>query len=432
MANLFRLKTGAYRITITRGELQKSIHLGKVNKKTAETVLSMVERIVASTAAGVSQDAETARWTASIDDALHGKLVKAEVLSERQRRTLGTFIADYIAERTDWKERTVAAFSTSKNLMLGFFGENTPVDKISTDAAVAFRLKLQKKYSEATIAKIIKHCRQVFNLARRRKLIADSPFETVKSGSRRNPDRLYFVSAEETQALIDACNSPKQRLIIALARYGGLRCPSELAGLKWSEVNWERSRFIVHSPKTEGQGKATRTVPIFGELYPFFREAFETAPEGVDRVFPEITAKKSLGSFIEKTATRAGVVLWVKPFQNMRSSRATELIDDYPAHIVNAWLGHTEAVAMAHYRQSTGKAAEKFYEQAAEQRTKKVKEFTKEHAGIGCFGVEVGENTFVESFAFSPTIQRLLAKCTAIQTVSKMTPLGRVGLEPTT
>jgi hypothetical protein len=53
-----------------------------------------------------------------------------------------------------------------------------------------------------------------------------------------------------------------------------------------------------------------------------------------------------------------------KPFQNMRSTRATELIEIYPAHIVNAWMGHTEAVAMAHYRQ-TGKAADKFYDQAA-------------------------------------------------------------------
>jgi integrase len=65
------------------------------------------------------------------------------------------------------------------------------------------------------------------------------------------------------------------RYVLALARYGGLRCPSELVGLKWSEVNWERSRFTVHSPKTEGQGKSKRTVPIFKELYPFFRERID-------------------------------------------------------------------------------------------------------------------------------------------------------------
>ena len=74
----------------------------------------------------------------------------------------------------------------------------------------------------------------------------------------------------------------------------------------------------------------------------------------------------------------------------MRSTRATELIEIYPAHMVNAWLGHTEAVAMAHYRQTTGKAAEKFFEQAAGLQ-KKVQESAHVHAGIGCFGVETGK-----------------------------------------
>jgi len=409
MASLVKLKTGAYRITVTRGERQKSVHLGRVNKKTAELVLSMVERIVAATASGVSLDAETARWTATIDDALHGKLVKSGVLSERQRRTLGKFITDYIEERTDWKEWTATTFGTSMKKMLDFFGKDTPIEKISVDNAVAFRLELQKSgvrrgkkklLSESTVSRTIKQCRHVFRIAKQRKLVAENPFETVKTGSQRNPERLYFVSVEETQPLIDACNSPKQRLIIALARWGGLRCPSELVGLKWSEVNWERNRFIVHSPKTEGHGKAQRIVPIFDELYPFLREAFESAPEGVDRVYPEFTARKSLSSFIKKRAVRAGVVLWEKPFQNMCSTRATELIETYPAHVVNAWMGHTEAVAMAHYRQ-TGKAIDKFFDQAARQ--KDVQESAQEHAGIGCFGIETQKHDTSVSHCISST-----------------------------
>ena len=110
-----------------------------------------------------------------------------------------------------------------------------------------------------------------------------------------------------------------------------------------------------------------------------------------------ITAKKSLGSFIDKTATRAGLVLWEKPFQNMRSTRATELIEIYPAHVVNAWMGHTEAVAMAHYRQVTGKSADKFYDQAAgiggnTTPQKTVGNSVGEHAGVGCCGVEAGNS----------------------------------------
>ena len=210
MASLVHLKSGAYRIAITRGEKQKTIHLGKVNKKTADSILSNIDRIIEANAADIALDEKTARWTANIDDTLYGKIVRVGLLPERQRRTLGTYIDDYIKEHSHWEEGTAKTFNTSKGLMLDFFGKDTPIAKISEDAAVAFRLKLEKTivrrgnknepYKEATIAKIIKHCRQVFNLARKRKLIADNPFETVKTGSQRNPEGRYFVSVEEFQA----------------------------------------------------------------------------------------------------------------------------------------------------------------------------------------------------------------------------------------
>ena len=42
-----------------------------------------------------------------------------------------------------------------------------------------------------------------------------------------------------------------------------------------------------------------------------------------------------------------------KPWQNMRVSRATELADVYPSHVCAAWLGHSEKIADAFYRQVT-------------------------------------------------------------------------------
>ena len=302
---------------------------------------------------------------------------------------------DFMVKRTmtqtefeKFRAECITAFRTSTEKMIAFFKKDTPLESITAEQCHKYKAALLRKDSQGYTAKNVEWARSLFNAAIKRKLITENPFADVIAGRHSNPERMYFVSVEEFQDLIDACNSPKQQLIIALARWGGLRCPSELAGLKWSEVNWEKNRFIVHSPKTEKQGKAMRIVPIFHELYPFFREAFEVAPEGVDRVFPEITAKKSLGSFIAKLAARAGIVLWKKQFQNMRSTRATELIEEYPAHMVNAWLGHTEAVAMAHYRQTTGKAADKFYEQAAGQQPRKVQDFAHEHAGIGYYRIE--------------------------------------------
>ncbi|GHT46780.1 hypothetical protein FACS189454_08440 [Planctomycetales bacterium] len=444
MASLIKIpKSGAYRITITDGEKQRYIHIGKVNKKTAELCLSNIEQILSYNAAGQALPVEVATWTANIGDELHAKLVKAGLLQERQRRTLGEFITQY-TDGQKWKPNTVNGFRTAMTKLLAYFGDKTPLTQITAEQAHSFRSDLVQKamYSEAHISKIIQRSKQIFNAARKQKLISESPFEDVRRGSMVNKARQYFVTIEEATALIDACNNPLQRLIIALSRWGGLRVPSELVGLKWSEINWDKTRFLVHSPKTEHHaGGDKRIVPIFPELYPFFREAFEAAPEGIDAIFPELAAKtkpKSLSSFIQKRATKAAIKLWAKPFQNMRSSRATELLETFPNHVVNEWLGHTEAVAELHYRQVT----EEHYERAAKCAQEKtdafhaaagiagfgdagrVQECAQEHAGNGLNCLEAAKGTKPQV----PVIQGLSNRRKSLSDKEK--PAG--GIEPST
>ncbi len=42
-----------------------------------------------------------------------------------------------------------------------------------------------------------------------------------------------------------------------------------------------------------------------------------------------------------------------RTWHNLRVSRITELVEKYPAHVVNAWMGNTEAVSVASYRKVT-------------------------------------------------------------------------------
>lgn len=55
----------------------------------------------------------------------------------------------------------------------------------------------------------------------------------------------------------------------------------------------------------------------------------------------------------ERIIACAGVELWPKLFQNLRSTRETELAESYPLHVVTAWLGNSEPVARKHYLQVT-------------------------------------------------------------------------------
>jgi len=136
------------------------------------------------------------------------------------------------------------------------------------------------------------------------------------------------------------------KLIIALARYGGLRCPSEVLALTWADVDWEQGRITVTSAKTKKQGKAYRVIPLFPELRPLLEQAFEEAEEGALYVITKYRQRNAnLRTQFERILKRAGIDPWERLFQNLRASCETELANEYPLHVVTAWLGNTEKVA---------------------------------------------------------------------------------------
>jgi integrase len=134
----------------------------------------------------------------------------------------------------------------------------------------------------------------VFRAAVKRKLIASNPFADVLGRAVPTTERQRFVTREETGLLLEACPNVDWRVIVALCRFGGLRSPSEVLSLRWQDVNWERQRMRVRSPKTEHHvGKASRETPLFPELAAVLTEAFEAAPEGAVYVVADNTYREA-------------------------------------------------------------------------------------------------------------------------------------------
>jgi hypothetical protein len=50
---------------------------------------------------------------------------------------------------------------------------------------------------------------------------------------------------------------------------------------------------------------------------------------------------------------RAGLAPWPRLFHNLRSSRETELLEQFPVHVVALWMGHDAKVCLKHYAQTT-------------------------------------------------------------------------------
>jgi integrase len=205
--------------------------------------------------------------------------------------------------------------------------------------------------------------RTFLHVARKHKLIDENPFCEVKIPTANVSARQRFIDRDMVQKLLDAAN-PRWRTIIALARYGGLRCPSEVLSLEWRHVDWECSRLTVPSPKTDRfSGKESRTIPLFPELRTYLEEAFELAEPGQTHVIggdhlakatrPTGWKSCNLRTTFGKLVKRAGLEPWPRLFHNLRSSRETELLEEFPVHVVAMWMGHDAKVSLKHYAQTT-------------------------------------------------------------------------------
>ncbi len=343
---------------------RKTIRLGKVTQRTAEAIKVKVEAIVAASMAGGPLDDEVARWVAERDSAMVDKLVGVGLIPKQQRATLQAFLDNYIEGRPDWKGSTATVYGHTRRCLIEYFGVEKPLHEITPDDAAQWRswLASDQKLADNTVRRRSGIAKQFFRQAVRQKLISESPFTDLVAAVRRNEKRYYFISRAEAQRVLDSCPDAQWRLLFALSRFGGLRCPSEHLGLRWGDVDWERGRITVHSPKTEHhEGGATRQIPLFPEIRPWLEQVWEQAEPGTEFVITRYrSCNANLRTQLERIIHKAGLKPWPKLFQNLRATRETELAESYPIQVVCEWIGNTAAVAAKHYLQTT----EEHYQQA--------------------------------------------------------------------
>jgi integrase len=352
---------------------RKTIHLGKVPRRYAESV--KVEDLVHATTTGHAPSDETSRWLTILEAGLYDKLARVGLAKRRDSATLAGFIDGYIKQRSDVKPSTQLVYQRVRRYLVEHFGEGKSMRDITPGDADAWRLDLLGKgLADNTVRRSCGVAKQWFKAAVRSRLITDNSFSNLVAAVKANTKRFYYISREQAQAVLDACPDAEWRLLFALARYGGLRVPSEVLRLRWQDIDWDRGRFRVTSPKTEHhEGHESRLVPIFPELLPYLREVFELAEPGAEFCISRYRSSTvNLRTQLQKVIRRAGLEPWPKLWQNLRSTRETELADRFPAHVASAWIGNSVAVAVKHYLQVT----EDHFDQAAHNTAQKLHELT--------------------------------------------------------
>lgn len=401
--------------------------------KAAESFLAHLERLIGYHTTNTAIDVQTAQWLNGLPDTLYAKLVKQGLAAPREARevyTLGSMLDEYF-QMMSVKESTRVRYGQAKRLLLDHFTPDRALDSITPRDGDRWRAWLAERgYAEAKIGRDVRSARMFFRKAMQWGMIEQNPFADVKAAPQTGQAPKRFITPEEAAQLIEAAPDADWRCIIALARYGGLRCPSEVLRVRWVDVDWSKNRMRVRSPKTERHaGKGERFVPLFPELRAVLMDAFDLAPDGAEFVVHHHrNSTANLRTHLRRIIERAGMSDWPKLFNSMRSSRATELMNQYPAKLCTEWMGHSQAIAEAHYQQ----VRDEDYTRAAltpiervSQSGAKASHFASQHeAASGCTDTQAGAQTN-KGPAFMPVPS---TSCSLVQTES----MGIRGLEPRT
>ncbi len=366
MASLSTRGDGTRSIQFTGpGGKRRTITVGKLPKKAAEELCRKVGHLASLQKAGMPVDPEAAAWVAKLSDTFAAKLAAVGLVPGRQSQALGAFLANYLAGRRAGRVKggTMTNLVTVANDIRRYFGDAAAVRDISPTRAEDFKSHLltrTPRLAADTVSRRLTTVRAVFKLAVKLGLTPANPFADVAAPSVVPADRERYVSVADAERIIAGC-SPEWVLIFALARYAGLRCPSEVLSLKWEHVDLANGRMTIPSPKTEHRpGGAYRACPVFARLRPHLEHAFELAAgTGAVYVVPGShraaadTAEGwkgcNLRTQADKLVRRAGLAPIPKLFHNLRASCQNDLNETFAEALVCQWIGNSRAVARRHY-----------------------------------------------------------------------------------
>ncbi len=350
----------SYKIIYYANKERKNFFLpSKYSEAKAREIAGKIEEIVQAQETGDTVRRSTAVWLSELPIDLRQRFERFGLIEIQKSWTVEQLWDEYQrTQEAEVKYSTQQTYETVRKRFLLYFDCNLNADELTIQDAKNWRKELTIRYAEASVAGSIQRTRAVFAWAVKRGYIAKNVWLEVNRGSFVNKDREREVTRDEYAKILDACPDQNWRTLIALCRIGGLRNPSETLLLKWSDVNWEKDRLLVHSPKTEGKaGHESRVIPLWPELRIELDRQFAAAePGGSPYVIAGSNARDTTQNLRRKFSQiifLAGIEPYPRLFHNLRGSRSNELFRDYPAHVASYWMGQSYKIASQHYLHPT-------------------------------------------------------------------------------
>ena len=264
--------------------------------------------------------------------------------------TLSEWFDHYVKTRSDFAESTRKGFNTAKNAAVSGLGDRI-LSEITVAEARQYARNLASDYSSEHASKLVERAKQALEMAKESRILAENPFADISLRSKPDEERKFYLDQATSKAVLQHCPHVHAAAVFALARWCGLRIPHEPLALEWHHVDFESRRITIPT----GTKTGTRTLPLFEEAFEQLQLLHLEATD--DQAFVFDRARASAGTtwrnWLEGAIVKAGLSGWPKLWVNLRASCRTDLEDRFPAHVCDAWLGHSTKVAKKHYLQVT-------------------------------------------------------------------------------
>ena len=339
----------------------RALHVGMVSMASAREIGTHVDHLVTCRRSGADCRRSTRDWIERIRfdwPNLAERLAGLGLIANAVRSdpSFADFVDTQIASRSDVKPNTIKAWRQTAEKIRLFFGNRTIRSLTAKDGNDFLRWLNSPVtlggagHTASTPGKHVTFAKGFLNEAVDAEILVANPFDKVKIDRSVDKRRRRFIPAELIERVINSTCDTEIRAIIALSRWGGLRTPSEPFAMQWQHIDSDRQRITVPAVKTK-----LRELPLFPELVPHLQTlqdgSADQSPEGYLfprlRIFSDANLRKQMTRLIRL----AGVPVWPKLFQNIRSTRQTELEERFPRKTVCEWMGNSETVADQHYLQ---------------------------------------------------------------------------------
>src|SRR5476651_162039 len=133
---------------------RKAIRLGKIDRKSAESICRHVEALLSAKVGGQTIPRDTAAWLSDLGDTLKTKLAAVGLIDALKRAILGEFLRGYILSRPDVKPATLEVWEQPCRNLIDFFGDDKPLRDITQGDCDQFRAwLLTQELATTTFAK---------------------------------------------------------------------------------------------------------------------------------------------------------------------------------------------------------------------------------------------------------------------------------------